>query len=555
MIKKLAVSASAILSAAVISAFPMCSSAFSVEQIQTEMPDINVFYTSDTGEGNVELLLDNVPLETSEPKPFLSTDMQACYYLLIDDSGSVTEPQMSAVKNALKNNCGFIRETDMVNLISIGTLDTLFTGSIADEGYSEAVDSFVNNKQDTFLYEALENVNDDIVSKNSNYGVRNIVIAVSDGLDDSDGRATFEDVAVKLINTGVPVYALGISGNYGSDLGSFGELAKRTGGDMTPFTADQCETVFDELGERLTSCKVIKGKAENNLVGDKRTITVRCLAQNYSSSFSVLPVRWIPDLAPPEMTYFEKISDTQFKVGFSENVRGADNIENYTLKRHYSDFPVESVIYGEEDGEFSVIINTKNEIDSSDYMLSTRDIYDISNENNPLTGTMSLNLKGEETEEFIETEDPYQNDKTMTYLICAAVILVIAVLLAILGFAFRKKKNDAVGDDSGSKQDDDKNIVPHQMIIRVNDGRTLRVNIRDKVVVGRSQENDIFFNDMNMSRVHFTIEYIEGRCFITDNNSLTGTYVNGEKVGINGAEINKGAEVSAGHTSMIIRWE
>ena len=126
MIKKLAVSAASVLTAAVITAFPMCASAFSVEQIQTEMPDINIFYTSDSGEGDVELMLDNVPLKTTEPQSFFDTGMPACYYLLIDDSGSVTAPQMEAVKNALKNNCTFIRDTDTVNIISIGFFPEVF---------------------------------------------------------------------------------------------------------------------------------------------------------------------------------------------------------------------------------------------------------------------------------------------------------------------------------------------------------------------------------------------------------------------------------------------
>ena len=46
MIKKLAVSAASVLTAAVITAFPMCASAFGVEQIQTELPDITVVYTA-----------------------------------------------------------------------------------------------------------------------------------------------------------------------------------------------------------------------------------------------------------------------------------------------------------------------------------------------------------------------------------------------------------------------------------------------------------------------------------------------------------------------------
>ena len=555
MIKKLAVSAASVLTAAVITAFPMCASAFSVEQIQTEMPDINVFYTSDSGEGDVELMLDNVPLKTTEPQSFFDTGMPACYYLLIDDSGSVTAPQMEAVKNALKNNCTFIRDTDTVNIISIGTLDKLFSGSISDEGYTQAVDSFINNKQDTFLYEALDSVNNDIASKNSSYGVRNIIIAVSDGLDDSNGRATYEDVAVKLLNTGVPLYALGISGNYGSDLTSFGELAKRTGGDMTPFTADECETVFDELGERITSCKVIKGRAENNLVGETRTVTVRCLAQNYSSNFSVFPVRWIPDMVPPEMVAFEKISDHQFKVEFSENVRGADTVEAYSLKRHYVEMELVSVVYNSDNGKYTATLTTKDEIDPSDYMISTKGVYDISNENNALSGNLSLRIKGD-TQEYIEPESMYKNDKTLTYLVIASIVLLMAAMLAVIGFVLRKKPLDNTEKhDKHADEDKHVNLPPHSMIIRVNDGRTLRVNIRDKIVVGRSQENDIYFNDMNMSRVHFTIEYLEGRCYLTDNNSFTGTYVNGERVGINGLELNKGDEVSAGHTSMIIRWE
>ena len=150
----------------------------------------------------------------------------------------------------------------------------------------------------------------------------------------------------------------------------------------------------------------------------------------------------------------------------------------------------------------------------------------------------------------------YKSDKTLTYLVIASIVLLMAAMLAVIGFVLRKKPLDKT-EKHNKHADEDKhvNLPPHSMIIRVNDGRTLRVNIRDKIVVGRSQENDIYFNDMNMSRVHFTIEYLEGRCYLTDNNSFTGTYVNGERVGINGLELNKGDEVSAGHTSMIIRWE
>ena len=55
--------------------------------------------------------------------------------------------------------------------------------------------------------------------------------------------------------------------------------------------------------------------------------------------------------------------------------------------------------------------------------------------------------------------------------------------------------------------------------------------VAEKTTIGRSREADIqCSSDNRMSRVHCRLEFTEGRCHITDLESLNGTWVNDERV-------------------------
>ena len=67
---------------------------------------------------------------------------------------------------------------------------------------------------------------------------------------------------------------------------------------------------------------------------------------------------------------------------------------------------------------------------------------------------------------------------------------------------------------------------------------------RDSFSIGRAQENDIFLDDVTVSRKHATITRNEGKFFCEDLGSLNGTYLNGSVV--DRGELVDGSELQIG---------
>lgn len=64
------------------------------------------------------------------------------------------------------------------------------------------------------------------------------------------------------------------------------------------------------------------------------------------------------------------------------------------------------------------------------------------------------------------------------------------------------------------------------------------------IVAGRSPNSDLYLNDVTVSRQHATFTPNAGTFELTDNNSLNGTYVNGDRV--DSAYLQNGAQINIG---------
>ncbi len=72
-----------------------------------------------------------------------------------------------------------------------------------------------------------------------------------------------------------------------------------------------------------------------------------------------------------------------------------------------------------------------------------------------------------------------------------------------------------------------------------------------KVYLGRRDQNDFIFTDLNVSRLHASIEYIRHRHIIHDAGSLNGLFINGERM--SDACLLPGDEIGLGNT--LLRYE
>lgn len=82
-----------------------------------------------------------------------------------------------------------------------------------------------------------------------------------------------------------------------------------------------------------------------------------------------------------------------------------------------------------------------------------------------------------------------------------------------------------------------------------NEGEAFTLNL-SKMSIGRDPDNDIFLDDVTVSRKHATISFENGQYFLADDGSLNGTYVNQER--IDSSMIKRGDEIQIGKYKMIL---
>ena len=94
------------------------------------------------------------------------------------------------------------------------------------------------------------------------------------------------------------------------------------------------------------------------------------------------------------------------------------------------------------------------------------------------------------------------------------------------------------------KEYNSKNIV---MGVSINGSKTIEqpVTVNESIIVGRSDTCDVYFDDISVSRQHFSIELEDGAFYITDLESTSGTYLNGVRLA-GRQRINSGDQIDAG---------
>lgn len=541
--------------------------AFSVEQIQAVMPEITLYVNSDTeiSADNIKARLDYEPIDIVSVEKFADTAIPINYYFLIDDSGSVSSAQMESIKTVLDSFDNIHRKNDSVTVISVGSLETLFSGKKLDDAYHTEIAGLKNNKQETFLYEALDSVTDTIAVSEDKNASRNIIIAFSDGFNEAVGKTSYNEITQKLKDCGTPLYAMGIKGKDNTNLEAFGELARSTGGDIISFEPEECGKAFDGIINGILESYKINLMNDDNIICGERTLLIEAEPENFRQEYTINPVEWIPDNTAPEMTGFEKISDNQFTVTFSEAVNNADNIKSYEIMCGETALVLKSASYSEDDGKYTARLTASENIYSGEYSVRPINITDVSNERNTVNNTLTKNIEGLER----ESETPpitVNNDGIGAWLwiiIAVAVVLVgTAVLIIIL-----KRHSGIVTVDGKVMLGDSVRFKHHisgknkdrimlGICITGDDGSVneIEVSVAKQLTVGRAQQNDIYFDDPTMSRYHFIIENNEGKIIIKDNESFSGTFINGMRASVEGYELKSGDMISAGNTKMIIRW-
>ena len=544
-----------------------------VEHTDVNMPAFTVRFQLDNGDltasaaqaGDLSALWDGKPLTVESVEPY---DGGVLYLFLADVSGSIRPEQTESIQQTLTDFRASLRPEDRMALIAFGdTVTILLHGGESRDEAETQIRALTRADQTTHFYDAIDAALSIADNKTDGMPERNVAIVISDGLDDTEGGGhTSREIAARLQRSELPIYALGFSKASPTDadktaLDAFGELARDSGGQFAPVTADSLADALGVFDGFIQSVQVARLKGETNLVDHQEHTLELSVSHNgaaVTARVPVTPASWIPDNEPPRVTDGPKqAGDYTVSVTFSEPLTGADVKDNYIVTD--SDgvaVPLQSVVY--DPAGRTAEINFDGQPYTGEYTLGFTGIEDISMEKNRLTGEYPFSFEGKAV--ILRTLKIIFVDYWW--------VVLLIVLLAGAAIAWRivyntlKKRKGLVKVDGKIGFSDALELKHHfetpdskRAALVVTDmagqARRVELDIYGSFFVGRSEKlNNLSFDDEKMSRQHFVIEAGDEGFFVADLQTTNGTFLNGVKLSAK-RRLEDGDAVTAGQEKFV----
>ncbi len=492
---------------------------------------------------------------------FDSAKHKSTVYFLVDSSNSISNYYLKEIKRKLISYSDNLPESEKMVLISFGLdVKTLLVGNETKDIRKQKINSLTVDEEQTNLLNAIQCAVDLSQSETTVTSDRSYAVIISDGENyETDGGNTQQETLETVSGHGLPIYALCV-GASNSDASEFGSLARKSGGKIfTVHTPSETGVSFDDLIADAKNVYLISAISTTNQAstGNQKTLMVRL--GDKSTSVDIKPTRWIKDEKEPTILKSESIKDDNGNIKqyiyFSENVLNADNPENFIISRKNkkTEYTFSDAEYFFEDGEYYTVLTSKKELPKhNDYIITAKNITDSSNERNLLSTDNSEFTFGLRSDLLIFM-------RNYMWIVSIPIILAIIAVGLLLYFKKNQKNKNQADNIQNTEaaailqksiprvQENYDYSVPtamekHHIIspsgkpitFKINDGksliRTVKTTISSKIIIGRSDDCNIFLDDLKMSRFHFEIELINGEFWINDLHSANGTYLNNIKI-------------------------
>lgn len=527
-----------------------------IVSVDIRMPEISVFCRID-GAVSVEditatlggRLLKTVSIGDAAGLP-------TTYYVLLDNSASLSDDFFEAEKTMIKAIVKRLSDSDRLILITFGeTVSMELDGSENQNEIDEVVDALSGHSKYTKFYDAVDALVSHSDSVNEEGTGRKIAFIMSDGIDAGFDNSEYAEISNKITDAGIVMYGLCTDNYMGRTGEAMGAIVRASGGSLYYFKPDNAVDVLNEAFDRALDCSVIKLTASSNLVtggSELLTLLIEELSGELSVSADVTPIRWIPDNTPPRLLLADYDKDRAvIRLGFDEPVNGADAADNYDVINEAGErVPVYSVRYF-TDNDLNAENRSYAELLFSDtpengtYSIRLKNIYDVSMEKNALEDeSVSLNVKSGILTAAMK----------LALIITASAALIIAALLTVY-LLFSKHRQEipakiqpqeaeapapvtvalGAGAAAGNFADErfdgcgccsvEAEIYSGKRLIK----KTV-FYVSGGTCLGRADICEAAFDDPKMSRQHAMLEYENDRLYVTDLDSLNGTFVDGVKI-------------------------
>ncbi len=527
-----------------------------VEQIQTKLPEIKVWFYAQESTDSANLHFDGTILNSDYVRKPTEEDI-IHHYFLVDTSTSTSTAQMQAVKASITEFADKMTVSDRVTLISFGVeVKTLLNSETDIQTIKDSVSTLTANEDMTLFFDAIATVSE-LAKEEEIATERKLLYVFSDSVDYNLGGYTVGETEALLKNANLPLYALGFDNGTKENLDNFGALARASGGDIRIVSAFDTQSIFAELSQSLKDDVMLAGFSSKTNIIPSGDLGLTFEVADESFEFQPTINFSTPDEIVPTISEVVQISPDSIEITFSEAVTGANVRDNYIISRE--DDTLIGITAATFDESNNTALLTLNEgTVGGEFMISTTGIADISTQKNAVTSKVPLTFVFEEVVE----EEPISS-----VAIIAATLAVIALIVSIIAVTNAKKKkarlnaeNVDITEELGSIGDTGRahfiqktnKQIKLEVTNTMGDSKSVTLPINKTLFVGRSDICDVFFDDARMSRQHFVIEETEHGFTVTNLSETVGTALNG--VPINETrKLNHGDCIEAGSQRIIFK--
>lgn len=497
-----------------------------------------------------------------EIKTFEESGKGISYIILMDNSASVNEAQFAESKEQLKNLRKSLKEGDEMTLYTVGTNDAggektlIFTrtvsgkdkkdkksdcGQIDQIGYMSGADS------KTVLYRSLNQ----ILKEQTSPKIRTIVLLITDGEDDSQGKDMDNVSTVKTVQeASVPVYGI-LLNRKPSKILTQEEWEEKTSYTRNEILAEKnCRGYYCDCSVDATEESVKQAFGDLQRIWQQETYAVplraptnrtvgKGLLKLTADNTAVEPVPvdysdYEEDADAPEIagTVEESGSNSitfsiQDKNGI--NLSDVNETSNYIIQSAAEEdgkiWTVESVSASSKGSEVSVTLTVTEDFYNDDYTLRCSNIRDKSQDQNKMETEVEFAV-----ENGVNARTAAVKSALQAYWWIGLILLVVLIGMVLI-IAVRKRKVEVVQVDP----DELKKAVSRKVRLTITDRagviKDVEWDVEGSLFIGRSDICNISFDDERLSKQNFVIEVNKMGCYIEDLESTNGTFVNGVKIG------------------------
>ena len=197
---------------------------------------------------------------------------QGCSYIFcIDISKSVTDAEMAEIKSSMAEFVNGMSNQDFARIIAIGSDITSVCDSTQDKNaLNQAIQGIGRTANDTYLYKGLSFALDGQRKRQQNVPERAAIILFTDGMDDSDGAYTVDQVMADYEASRIPIYVIGLKGNdANASLNAAGQIAQQSGGNIFSYSDMSVTEAMQTVGNIIRSTYQVHVQPKEKNFGKK----------------------------------------------------------------------------------------------------------------------------------------------------------------------------------------------------------------------------------------------------------------------------------------------